>query len=227
MGGAPILGFDIQAHNLAKHRASLHPTDGRAAQEVQAAASSGEPDLPDTPQADAPAPGTLRGEKSSRPVQQVSNSMRAICLLVALETEQATYQMQQLIMIPIKWTVDGGGGMHMFCQPCMVPMLNNCKHAAISFSRVLVQHSRLFLPNIPPVASRCCCPSSCCVIRARSTCIQQSLELFSKRAEAEGVSCQATNMEAIEGVTNVLAQGSWRCICCNVYSWLTSQRCIL
>ena len=40
MGGAPILGFDIQAHNLAKHRASLHPTDGRAALEVQAATSS-------------------------------------------------------------------------------------------------------------------------------------------------------------------------------------------
>ena len=53
MGAAPILGFDVQAAKLAKQRASLLPTDGRAAMEVQAAASS---TALDNPQPDSSSP---------------------------------------------------------------------------------------------------------------------------------------------------------------------------
>ena len=69
MGGAPVLGFDIGAHNLAKHRASLHPTDGRAGMEVQAAASSAEP--VDEPPAETPAPEPSKAGKPFIPAQQV------------------------------------------------------------------------------------------------------------------------------------------------------------
>ena len=69
MGGAPVLGFDIQADSLAKHRASLHPTDGRAAAEVQASASSAASD--DAEFANPAGPDPLNQGRTFIPVQQV------------------------------------------------------------------------------------------------------------------------------------------------------------
>ena len=72
MGAAPILGFDVQAAKLAKQRASLLPTDGRAAMEVQAAASSTASDNPQ-PDSSSPSepPQPVTRNRSHIPMAQV------------------------------------------------------------------------------------------------------------------------------------------------------------
>ncbi|KAK9830789.1 hypothetical protein WJX74_007180 [Apatococcus lobatus] len=90
MGAAPILGFDVQAAKLAKQRASLLPTDGRAAMEVQAAASSTasdgpQPDSNSPPEVPQPAsrsrpqiPMAQRTSESRLPPPSMQNELASI-----------------------------------------------------------------------------------------------------------------------------------------------------